>query len=49
MNLSLIQQWIFGYPAGWARFLSMIGIEVHWFILQYVLGLSFLAVVAEAI
>ncbi|MDK2372392.1 MAG: cytochrome ubiquinol oxidase subunit I [Candidatus Korarchaeota archaeon] len=45
----LIQQWLSGYPAGWERVLSMIGIEVHWFILQYVLGLSFLAVVAEAI
>lgn len=49
MDPSLIQQWLSGYPAGWARFLSMIGIEVHWFILQYVLGLSFLAVIAEAI
>ncbi len=45
----LIQQWFSGYPAGWERLLSMIGIEVHWFILQYVLGLSFLAVVTEAI
>ncbi len=46
---NLIQQWFSGYPAGWERLLSMIGIEVHWIILQYVLGLSFLAVVAEAI
>ncbi len=46
--LSIISQWA-SYPAYWARLLSMIGIEVHWFILQYVLGLSFLAVVAELI
>ncbi len=46
---SLISQWFSGYPAGWERTLSMIGIEVHWFILQYVLGLPFLAVIAEAI
>lgn len=49
MDPSIVQQWLSGYPAGWARLLSMVGIEVHWFILQYVLGLSFLAVVAEAI
>ncbi len=47
--VSLISQWFSGYPAGWERTLSMIGIEVHWFILQYVLGLPFLAVIAEAI
>ena len=46
---NLISQWFSGYPAGWERLLSMIGIEVHWFILQYVIGLPFLAVIAEAI
>ena len=35
------------YPAFSDRVLSMIGIEVHWIILQYVLGLPLLAVIAE--
>ena len=47
--LELIREWIFGYPARPARLLSMVGIEVHWLILQYVLGLPLLAVVAEAV
>ena len=37
------------YPAFSDRVLSMIGIEVHWIILQYVLGLPLLAVIAEII
>ncbi len=48
-GLDLISQWLAGYPAGGERLLSMVGIEVHWFILQYVLGLPLLAVVAEAL
>ncbi len=46
--IGIISQWA-SYPAYWARLLSMIGIEVHWFILQYVLGLPFLAVITEII
>ncbi len=37
------------YPAFSDRVLSMIGIEIHWLILQYVLGLPLMAVIAEAI
>ncbi|WP_457548621.1 cytochrome ubiquinol oxidase subunit I [Archaeoglobus sp.] len=37
------------YPAFSDRVLSMIGIEIHWLILQYVLGLPLLAVVSEII
>ncbi len=37
------------YPAFSDRVLSMIGIEIHWLILQYVLGLPLMAVVAEII
>lgn len=37
------------YPAFSDRVLSMIGIEIHWIILQYVLGLPLLAVIAEII
>ncbi|HID40617.1 MAG TPA: cytochrome ubiquinol oxidase subunit I, partial [Pyrodictium sp.] len=34
------------YPAAGDRLLSFIGIEVHWAILQYVVGLSFMAFLA---
>jgi cytochrome d ubiquinol oxidase subunit I len=44
----MLEGWL-GYPAAHDRVLSMIGVEIHWIILQYVLGLSFLAVVAEVI
>ena len=44
--MSIITQWL-GYPAAHDRILSMIGIEVHWAILQYVLGLPFMAFIAE--
>ncbi len=37
------------YPAFGDRVLSMIGIEIHWLILQYVLGLPLMAVIAEII
>jgi len=37
------------YPAASDRILSMIGIEVHWIILQYILGLPLMAVIAEII
>ena len=37
------------YPAFSDRVLSMIGIEIHWLILQYVLGLPLMAVIAEII
>jgi len=36
--LDLVGQWL-GYPAPLDRILSIIGIELHWLILQYVLGL----------
>ncbi|AGK60293.1 cytochrome bd-I ubiquinol oxidase subunit 1 apoprotein [Archaeoglobus sulfaticallidus PM70-1] len=45
----MLDQWLSSYPAGYDRVLSMIGIEIHWIILQYILGLSLLAVVAEVI
>lgn len=45
----MIEQWITAYPAAQDRILSMIGIEIHWIILQYILGFSLLAVIAEAI
>jgi cytochrome d ubiquinol oxidase subunit I len=45
----LLAQWLHHYPAGVDRVLSLVGIEVHWAILQYVLGLSFLALIARLI
>jgi cytochrome d ubiquinol oxidase subunit I len=47
--IGLLDQWLHSYPAGSDRVLSMIGIEIHWAILQYVLGLSFLAFVTRLI
>ncbi len=44
----MIEQWL-SYQASHERILSMIGIEIHWIILQYILGLSVLAVVAEVL
>ena len=44
----IISQWL-SYPAPYDRILSMIGVEFHWAILQYVLGLSFMAFLAELI
>ncbi|MEB3755421.1 MAG: cytochrome ubiquinol oxidase subunit I [Desulfurococcales archaeon] len=41
----VISQWL-SYPAASDRVLSMIGIEIHWAILQYVLGLPFMAFIA---
>jgi len=46
--LSLIGQYK-TYPAVADRLLSLIGIEVHWAILQYTLGLSFMAFIAYLI
>ncbi len=43
--MSLLSQWK-SYPAFADRLLSLVGIEVHWAILQYVVGLSFLSFVA---
>ena len=43
--MSVIGQWL-SYPASTDRVLSLIGIEVHWAILQYVLGLPFMAFIA---
>ncbi len=40
--------WV-SYPAFADRLLSMIGIEVHWIILQYILGLPLMAVIAEIV
>mgnify|MGYP001772638291 CR=1 FL=1 len=42
MNIS---QWL-GYPAALDRMLSMVGIELHWVILQYVLGLPLIVLIA---
>ncbi|MEM2542215.1 MAG: cytochrome ubiquinol oxidase subunit I, partial [Candidatus Korarchaeum sp.] len=36
--MDLLSQWL-NYPAAIDRMLSIIGIEIHWLILQYVLGL----------
>jgi len=43
--MDLLQQWL-SYPAAWDRILSIIGIEIHWLILQYVLGLPLMVLVA---
>lgn len=43
---SLIEDWI-NLPAWDARFVSIIGITVHWIILQYALGLPLFAVIFE--
>lgn len=37
------------YPAASDRILSMIGIEIHWAILQYIIGLSLLAAITNVI
>lgn len=46
--VDLLGQWS-QYPAFSDRALSLIGIEIHWAILQYVLGLSFLAFISYLI
>ncbi len=46
--MGLYGQWA-SYPAFADRALSLIGIEVHWAILQYVVGLSFLAFIVYLI
>jgi cytochrome d ubiquinol oxidase subunit I len=38
--MNLLEQY-FSYPAAPERILSIIGIELHWFLLQYTLGLPF--------
>ncbi|ABL78903.1 cytochrome ubiquinol oxidase subunit I [Thermofilum pendens] len=43
--MNLLEQWL-SYPAAIDRILSIIGIEIHWFILQYVLGLPLVILVA---
>ncbi|QOJ79056.1 cytochrome ubiquinol oxidase subunit I [Infirmifilum lucidum] len=43
--MNLLEQWL-SYPAAPDRVLSTIGIEIHWLILQYVLGLPLLIAVA---
>jgi len=48
MAASLVAHWS-QYPAAHDRLLSFIGIAVHWSILQYVLGLPFLAFIAYLI
>ena len=40
-----VADWL-SYPAPWLRLLSFIGIEIHWAILQYVIGLPFMAFIA---
>jgi len=41
-------EWL-SYPAASDRILSMIGIEIHWAILQYIIGLSLLAAITNVI
>lgn len=43
-----LEQWA-SYPRPEERLISAIGIDVHWIILQYVVGLPFLALVAQLI
>ena len=43
--MSPVATWV-SYPAAGERILSFIGIEVHWAILQYVIGLPFMAFIA---
>ncbi|AKG38344.1 cytochrome BD ubiquinol oxidase subunit I [Infirmifilum uzonense] len=43
--MDLLSQWL-SYPASIDRILSIIGIEIHWFILQYVLGLPLVILLA---
>ncbi len=43
--MDLLSQWL-SYPAALDRILSIIGIELHWAILQYVLGLPLVIMVA---
>ncbi len=49
MTPGFVGQWIHSYPAGHDRLLSLFGIEVHWAILQYVLGLPLLAFITRLI
>ena len=42
----VVGQWLNAYPEGGLRILSIIGIMLHWGILQYVLGLPFTAFLA---
>ncbi|MEM0294686.1 MAG: cytochrome ubiquinol oxidase subunit I [Candidatus Korarchaeum sp.] len=43
--MDLLSQWL-NYPAAIDRMLSIIGIEIHWLILQYVLGLPLMITLA---
>ncbi len=43
--MDLLSQWL-SYPAAIDRILSIIGIELHWIILQYVLGLPLVILIA---
>lgn len=44
----LIEQWK-SYPRPMERLISAVGIDVHWIILQYVMGLPFMAFIAQLI
>ena len=44
----MIEQWA-SYPEASSRLISAIGIDVHWIILQYVVGLPFIAFIAQLI
>ena len=44
----LVNQWL-SYPRPAERIVSAIGIDVHWTILQYVMGLPFMAFIAQLI
>jgi cytochrome d ubiquinol oxidase subunit I len=46
--MGLLSQWA-SYPAYGDRLLSLTGITVHWIILQYVLGLSFMSFIAYVV
>ena len=45
--VDLIGQWLSEIPKAELRILSMLGIGVHWWILQYTLGLPLVAVILE--
>ena len=44
----LVEQWA-SYPRPAERLISAVGIDVHWIILQYVMGLPFMAFIAQLV
>ncbi len=45
----LLKQWLVDIPEGNLRILSLIGITVHWIILQYTIGLLMISVLTEIV